>query len=58
MEKATVLDYEITAKINWLCPHCNALVTETYSPSAYSSMAEDPIDVTCPDCGEFSTLKF
>jgi hypothetical protein len=58
MEKATVTDYEITAKITWICPHCQAENKETYSPSAYSSIAEDPIDVTCGACGEFSTLEF
>jgi hypothetical protein len=58
MEKALVLDYEIAAKITWQCPHCKAENKEEYSPGAYSSIAEDPIDVTCSACGEFSTLNF
>lgn len=52
-----MLDIDIIATIKFKCPHCGEEGVETWIPSPYKSMEDDPIDVDCKKCKEFITLQ-
>jgi hypothetical protein len=58
MRKAKVESINLTLKCTWICPYCDRGNEYEENPSPYSSVADDPADVMCEHCNDFSTLNF
>lgn len=57
MEKVTVSDFTLTAKLEWICPDCKMYNIEECNVSPYRQFSEDLPDVMCKVCKKFFILE-
>jgi phage FluMu protein Com len=57
-EKAIIINYKMTACIEWKCPKCGHISIITVGINPYRIPAEDMPDEMCGNCEEFISLNF